>query len=263
MTAKKNDIFELRFEGNNIKPNKVKPSEVANLIQDFEKALLSVIKQDYPQIDGNELLVTFEKIEDKSLGLAFVSNNEIEPAFKRMVSTSYKSLNTAISTNNFSRYGNETIAPVRNISDFTKRHQCNGSFKYNGKNLSVITPSTEITFVKTQYLKGNTTIYGELIDAGGDNPNIHIKISDTYSVIIKTDKEKTKELASRLYDQVGLKGEAKWDIFSSKIIDFKLYEVLDYTSGNIKSAIEELRKETSGVWDSYNSNESINKKLLR
>ena len=263
MATKKSDIFELRFEGNGIKPNKVKPSEVGTLIQEFEKALLSVIKQDYPQIDVTETLITFDKIEDKSLGLGFAGNCEVELGIRRIISKSYKSLTTAISTGDFSGYNNDTISPLRVISDFTKKYSCTGNFKHNGKNLGSIHPNSDIKLKKPQYLKGDTTIYGELIDAGGDNPNIHIKISDSYFVIIKTDRQKTKELATRLYDQVGLKGEAKWDIATSKIIEFKLYEVLDYTAGNIKSAIESLRKETSGIWDNFNSNEAINKKLLR
>jgi len=262
--ADANNILQLKFEGNGIKPNAVKPSEIGTLIQEFEKALLGVVKIENPAIDTNSVLFTFESIEDKSIGLLFNSDNPIIPKeIQNLIVASYISLGASVANNDFSSLDNDTISAIRSIAKFSKTHDCNGHFIHNGKTLGSVTPKSDIKLNKPQYLKGDTTIFGELVDAGGDNPNIHIKINDSYSVIIETDKPKTKELASRLYDYVGLKGFAKWDVITSKIIEFKLYEVLDYAPGNITDTFDELKNLSSGYWDNFNTDEEINKKLLR
>lgn len=259
-----NDILELKFEGNGINPSKVKPSEIASIIQDFEKAILCTIKTTHPAIDTNEVLFTLEEIKDASIGINFVPNTfRIPPEIKSLVISSYVLLSTSIASGNYSQLSNDTLYSLKRISKFAKKYECSASFRHNGESLSTITPSTDIKLNQVGLIKGDTTIFGELIDSGGDNPNIHLKINDDYTVIIDTDKKKAKELATKLYDYIGLKGQAKWDVLTSRIVEFKLYEVLEYSGGNISGAFSELRGNVSGYWDNFNSNDDINKQLLR
>lgn len=259
-----NDILELKFEGNGINPRKVKPSEIATLIQDFEKAILCTIKTTHPIIDTNEVLFTLDEIKDASIGINFMPNTyRIAPEIKNLIINSYILLSTTVANNDYSQLSNDTIYSLRNILKFTKKYECSASFRHNGESLSTITPTTDIKLNKAGLMKGDTTIYGELIDSGGDNPNIHLKINGEYTIIIDTDRQKAKELATKLYDQIGLKGHAKWDILTSKIVEFKLYEVLDYTGGNIKDTFSELKGMVSGYWDNFSTNDDINKQLLR
>jgi len=258
------DILELKFDGNGINPSKVKASEIAALIKDFEDAIVTTIKNESPAIDIEQVLICFDTVKNKSIAINLKPNSEIVTGeVKKIVDRSYKVLTTAIASNDYSKLSNSTIVALRSISKFTNNYQCPANFKKNGKFLSAINPDTEIKLNKSGYLKGDTTIYGELVDAGGDNPNIHIKINGEYTVIIDTDKLKAKELAARLYDQVGLKGSAKWDIITSKILEFKLHEVLEYAPGNVSKTFSELKKLTSGYWDKFNNNDDINKNLLR
>jgi hypothetical protein len=256
-----NDRLELKFEGNGIKPNAVKPSEIATLIDSFEKALLSVIKIDNPEIDTDTVLFSFEDIKHESIGLGFslLKNDNIKP----ILIASYLSLTQGISNSDYSTLPNAAIKHLKTILKFTQKYKCNANFNHNGKTLGTITSNTYIKSSKDNLLKGFITVFGELIDAGGDNPNIHLKIANEYSVTISADKQKVKELGTRLYEYIGLKGNAKWDAVSSKIIEFKLSEVLDYVSGNSKESINELREITSGAWDKYNTIEEVNSKLLR
>ncbi len=258
------NILELKFEGNGINTTKVKPSEVAALISEFEKTILSTIKTEYPAIDTNEVLFTFDSVRNESIGIYFLPNIfRISSEIKTILISSYIFLNTSISSNDFSQLSNDTISSLKAISKFSKKYNCRASFKLDGEQLSFINADTEIKTNKQQLLKGDTTIYGELVDAGGDIPNVHIKINGDYTVIIDTDKQKVKDLASKLYEHVGLKGQARWDVLTSKIIEFKLYEILDYSAGNITAAFSDLRKLSNGYWDDFNTNEEINKRLLR
>jgi hypothetical protein len=122
---------------------------------------------------------------------------------------------------------------------------------------------TKIKITNSNLLSGNTTIYGELFDAGGKTPNIHIKINDDYEVIINANKDIVKELAGKLYEIVGLKGYASWDIKTSKIEEFELHSIIDYRPGNVKESFKKLRDISSGHWDKFNTDDEINNELLR
>lgn len=258
------DILELKFEGNGINPSTVKPSEIALQIEQFEKALLSTIKAEHPEIDTTALLFTLEGVKNESIGIPFLANlAQVAPEIKSLVIASYLTLTTSIKDNDFSRLSAETIGSLKTIQRFSKKHNCNANFRYNGESLSLITPNSEIKENRSLFVKGDTTIYGELIDVGGENPNLHIKINDEYVIIVDTDKSIAKQLGSKLFDTIGLKGLAKWDVTTSRIIEFKLYDILDYKSGNVANTFAELRRITSGGWDNFNSNDEINRQLLR
>lgn len=259
-----NDILELKFDGNGINPSKVKPSEIALLINEFEKALTATIKANYPSVDTNEVLFSFETIRNESIGLGFVTDQyRIPPPIKDMVVGSYLEITNCIANNDYSYLTNDAITSLRKISGFSKKYKCNANFKHNGENITYISPTTEIKFNKPNQLKGDATIYGELLDVGGENPNIHIKVNDDYVLIIDTNKDIAKHLGTRLFDIIGLKGNAKWDTLSSKIVEFKLYEVLDYQAGNVKKTFNELKDIFSDHWDQFNSNDEINNQLFR
>lgn len=259
------DILELKFEGNGINPGKVKPSEIASLIEDFEKILLITIKQKYPEIDTTQVLFTFDSVKNESLGIKFTPK-DIRPnglVVKDVVLSAFFFFTTAVQENNFKELDNDALTPLRSINKFSRKYECPAKFIYNQEELVAISPDTEIKLNKSITLKGDTTIFGELIDSGGDNPNIHLKVNNDYIIIIDTDRQKAKDLGSRLYEFVGLKGIAKWEVDTSKIIEFKLQDVLEFKGGNTSKALTQLKNESSGFWDTLNTNDDINNHLIR
>jgi hypothetical protein len=257
-----NEILELKFEGNGINPSMVKPSEIAMLITEFENMLLSTIKSEHPEINTDEIQLSFAGIKNESLGIYF-STDKLKDEIKEHTLASYFALTTAISNANYSALPEKAVTSLKKVQQFSKKYNCNAGFRYKGKKLTSVNNKTEITIDKQTTLKGNTTIYGELVDAGGDNPNIHIKINDDYTVIIGADKQKTKELAVRLYEFVGLKGFAKWDAATAKILEFKLSEILNYNPKSVVDTFSKLRNLFGDGWDRHNTNDEINQQLLR
>ena len=252
------DILELKFSGNGVSPSTVKPHEVAELIISFEKSLLATIKDQHPEIDTDELLFTFDTIYNESLDLRFIPKKVPE-----IVVSSYALISTSFKTGDFSNLNRNAVDSLKNITKFSKKYGCVGYFNHNGITLSTFTPKTEITIKKPIILKEQTTIFGTLIDAGGDNPNVHLRISDEQVLIFSTTHSYAKELATKLYERVALKGVAKWNADTLRIEDFKLTEILEYGQGKTSKAINDLKSLTSGFWDQYNNNDEINNQLLR
>lgn len=259
------DILELKFDGNGVNPATVKPHEIAELINSFEKALLSTIKQNNPEIDTDTLLFTFEDLQNKSLSLGFKTlaypSNNID--LKAIVVSGFLAITSGFNESNFSDLPIQTITHLKTFTKFSKRHNCNGSFRHNDIVVSSFTPATEVSTDKVKWLKEEATLYGKLIDSGGENPNVHIKVSEDQTIIFKVSEAEAKELATRLYEKVAVKGIAKFNPKTLEVIEFKLIEVTPYSPGKSLPAIRKLREITSGFWDKFNTNDEINNQLLR
>ncbi len=261
MNSNETDILELKFEGDGINPGKVKPHEIAELIVSFEKALLSTIKQNNPEIDSESLLFTFQEVKNESIGLRF--SPIIQDIVKSVVLAGFLSISNSFKEGDFSHLPSTAIANLKTITKFSKKYKCHGSFKHNDEVVSSFTPHTEISTDKVKWIKQETTIYGKLVDIGGENPNVHIKISDDQTLIFKTSEANAKSLAPKLYEKVAVKGIAKFNPTTLEIVEFKLTDISAYSPGKTFSAIQKLRNITSGFWDNFNTNDEINNQLLR
>ncbi len=255
------DILQLRFEGNGINPEKVKPSQVCDLVINLQNALLATIKKEYPEIDVETVLFSLDGIKHESLGINLKALKEkLLPQVYDAVIGSFLLIATCVGTNDVSKLSSIAVQSIKKIAAFSKENGCNGQFNHNGKTISTITPTTEIKEIKIPSLKSSVNIYGEIIDVGS---NIHVKLDDGNTVIVDTDKATSKQLAPRLWDYVGLRGIAKWDIETFKITEFKLTEVLDYNPGSISDAFNELKSSGNSGWDNFNNNDDIAKQLFR
>jgi hypothetical protein len=261
MSNSDTEILELKFEGEGINPGAVKPHEIAELIIGFEKALLSTIKQNNPAIDTESLLFSFEELKNESIGLKF--SPTIDATVRTVVLAGFLTVSQSFKEGDFSGLPSTAISGLKVLTKFSKKYKCTGSFRHNDETISYFTPDTEVSIDKTKWLKEETTIYGKLIDSGGENPNVHIKISDEQTIIFKVSEEEAKILATKLYDKVSVKGIAKFNPTTLEILEFKLIELSLYSPGKTLAAIRKLRNITSGFWDKFNTQDEINNQLLR
>src|SRR5450631_3013788 len=146
--ANEDEILELKFEGNQGNPETIKPHEVADLITNFERALLSTIKQNNPEINTDHLLISFHSIENKSLDLKFKKH-----AAKEIILAAFTLISSSINTSNYKELNSDTVESLKEITRFTKRHNCIGSLRYQSKALTTFSKDTEVYFDKSNELK--------------------------------------------------------------------------------------------------------------
>ncbi|HMR81722.1 MAG TPA: hypothetical protein PKE30_01270 [Niabella sp.] len=239
-----NNIFELKFFGNEIRPEKVKPSEIAQLLANFERVIINQAQLESPGIDSDEVLFCFDKIDDQSLDLIFKVIK-----LKEILVGSYLTIATAFNTGDYSKIDRNAISPLRDIVKFTRKHNCEGSFKLNDETLSSFTPNVEINYNLPQSIKGETTIYGKIIRVGGEEPRIHFRTSDDEKLIFDIDEILAKKLATKLYDFIGITGTATWNINNFKIENFKIDKIIEIDNKPITETLEELRGIIGKYWD--------------
>ncbi|WP_139173811.1 hypothetical protein [Hydrobacter penzbergensis] len=238
------DILELKFHGNNISPESVKPSEVANIIAAFERLLLQQAKADEPGIDVDEVLFCFEKIENNSLDLLF------KPVkVKEIIVGSYLLLATAVSTGDYTNVSKGAIQPLKEIVKFTKKHNCLGQFNHNYKTISNFTKDLEINYAIPNSISGETTIYGKIIRIGGEEPRLHFRINEDEKLIFDINEKLAKELAHQLYEYIGLVGVATWDATNFNIENFEILKIVRLDNQPLNIAFDEIKGVIGKYWD--------------
>jgi len=230
------EIIELKFDGNGIKPSKVKSSEIAELIISYENAITSIIKAEHPEINEGYIFISLEEIKEGSLSLKYLAHQA-----KSYVLPALFLITNSFENHNFNQIPNTAIEDLRSIIRFAKKYRCDGSFIQNGKSLATFNQDTEVSYNDAETIKGETTIYGEVQIAGGKkNPRTTIKINDEYTISFEVSKEIAKQLASQLYNEVGLIGIAKWDKRTYKVLEFRVHEVITLNNKSINDTFIEL-----------------------
>jgi len=68
-------LFSIRFVGEELHPYAIPASDLAELIIAAERTILALAMRERPERE-EEILVGLAQVEDKSIGLAFASNDE-------------------------------------------------------------------------------------------------------------------------------------------------------------------------------------------
>jgi hypothetical protein len=91
-------------------------------------------------------------------------------------------------------------------------------------------------------VKTTLAIYGELLDVGGANPNVHIR-SEAFpsDVVLDVGREEARRLAQRLYSQVGV--HAAVTIRDGAVFSGKVLDIIDYAP----EAMDEWLRRGGGV----------------
>jgi hypothetical protein len=230
------EIIELKFDGNNISPSKVKASDIAKLTISYERAIIAVIKETHPNIDEDCIVISIEEIKEGSIHLKYVAHQALT-----LVIPAYITIAGCFKNNNFNNIPNSAIEELRVITAFTKNHNCDGEFIRQGVSLASFNRHTEVKYNEAEIIKGETVIYGEVQIAGGKkSARTTIKINDEYTISFEVNKEIAKQLAAQLYNTVGIQGEAEWDRKTYRILDFKAKSVIILEEKSLDETFKEL-----------------------
>ncbi|HRP36918.1 MAG TPA: hypothetical protein PLS50_03850 [Candidatus Dojkabacteria bacterium] len=239
-----NNIIELRFSGSDINPSKVKPSEIASLLANFERSLLAQIKLVDPTIDTDVTLFSFDAIHGQSIDLLFKPLLQITT-----VLASYTTIATSFINQDYQNISSRSIEPLKEIIKFSKKYNCVGYFYLNNTEISSFEPNQEIKTIPNSVLEGETTIYGKIIRIGGEDPKIHFRINEEEKLIFDIDESLAKKLSPKLYEFIGLVGVAKWNSENFSIENFKLLEIIDIDKRPIIDSFNELQGLIGKHWD--------------
>lgn len=256
MTVKEN-VFILRFWGNNISPKSFGAKELGKLLIQMEDSIVSIVKDRYLEEDIEDIKISLVSIENKSESLAFDYGDN------KNVRESVELFGRAIDSDRIIHLPKEAKNGVKLIYDYTKKKNCNTEFKHGKETLSKINPESKFIKDDNLMIEINSTIYGVLEKVGDDEPKIWVKLNDDklYTVQVKN-KDIAASLATKLYQVIAFDGKKKINTLTNEINSIKFEKIIDYTPHNAAKTFREIQSISSNFWDELDTQESITKFLI-
>lgn len=231
-----NELIGIRFVGGGITPRNVPASDLADLLKAAETLVTSTVLREHGKLTKEDLILGLTRVEDQSLGLTFTSS------IPQIVVPEFQRITKIISQHLFDSLPPEARDALRKIATFTRKNRCVAEFRIGTDEAVLATVDAELFIPAASRLYIRTTLYGRVVNAGGKNPNAHIETIQGTMVICRGSLAQVKQLAERLYTNVGIVGNARCDVETLEIEDVEITEILPYEEVPIADAINELAK---------------------
>ena len=245
--------LQIRMTGEGIDPETVKASDLAEFITETEKAIEKTAAAHGIALP-DEALVSLVKIERGS--------NLMTLAIDDLVRSGASGVTHAISEQKYYKLPEPTWEALAEISRLASRRGIAYQFLPNPEldavpaTISAREPVPEPP--ESPAASGTTTIYGKCLRVGGVEPKAEIELSgELTKLFINISKDDAKRLAHRLYEEVGIEGEATWDVRTWVIKSFRATRLLDYQPAPLPDAFREVAEASRGRWSGVNADEHV------
>lgn len=246
----KSELLTLRLTGSEIKPEKLKVSELSSLLKNYERALKGIIAtNEEGKVDEAKFHISLVGVKSESAGYELAAFSPIDSPLE------YKpaliELDEIISGRRAVKDINpKTFEAVNGITGFLRSHKCNAELYYDNELVTTL-PKELVLGKEIAYITEHTTLYGLINDAGKeDNPRVEIKLLDGRTLNIPVTIEKASDLGKVLFKKIALDGQSKVHPITFEIIEFKLtdYIILD-EEASYTDRIDRLKQLIGKSWD--------------
>lgn len=242
--------IELIIDGPDVTPETVRASDLGALIIDYERAILAAAG-----IDPGGVVVSLIGIDTGSDALTF--------AMPRKALRGAQRNSRAVQSGNYGRLDPRAHAALAEMSrkaaarDWRVVLKGNSALKLPDAEISKEHPVPPVP--EPQAARGTTVVYGELLRVGGEPPAAWLRTMDGDKVNVDLTVEMAKQLAHRLYEQVGIEGEVEWNRADWKIAKFRATRITAYRESPILQAFNELAAAAGNAWDDVDPIEFVRK----
>lgn len=108
-------------------------------------------------------------------------------------------------------------------------------------------------------VQGATTLHGRCLRVGGaTQPRAEVRLS-TSGRLLNADltEEVARQLATRLYEEVVLEGQATWDVETWEVESFRVVNVIDYRAGDPMRAFQDLADAAGSRWEGIEARDYV------
>ena len=253
--------FQLQIVGQDVTPQSVVVDDLTEVVRALSGALDAIASDSKANEDDVLLaLVGVEGAPGRDKLTLFASRESLESA-RRLV----RSLNAAKQES----LPHKARSCLRKIWHVIYRNGWDAcEFSSNGSDIgnARITRDNEL-FPEIGTFRGDTVIYGEVIRAGGEGrrtAKIRLLDGSWLTASLKT-KELAQQLGERLYQTVGLKGEAIWQLEKKELQQFRADVLTEYTDRDdgassprsITQAFNDLSEAAGNRWDHVDPEEFV------
>ena len=239
-----NPFFTLRIDAHGqdvtASPETVASGDLAEILRLVERALVETARATNADLPDAPML-SLVGITGRSNALACA----VDPALLSAVSTVTRS----IADSQFS-----ILPPIaqRQLHELHKiAVRKHWSFGFDESGTVELTPaliSPDVPIPELPIAQGETTVYGEILRVGGKRSRVQLRLISGGVLTAEVTRPLAKQLASQLYTEVGLVGEAVWDREDFQMVSFRVTRVLSYHETPITEAFQSLYDCGGDAW---------------
>lgn len=100
-----------------------------------------------------------------------------------------------------------------------------------------------------KWLSGETTIFGTCFEAGGDPAFVKVELDDGQKLRVPAPKAVAQSAAKRLYQPIGLTGQATWDSITYEMLTFNATALSPFKGGDPVASFRKLAELSAGRLD--------------
>ena len=237
-----NQTFSIRFVGEDAKPAAMDIGDLAEMLLSIEQVVAATVGQQMPEIDTSKLMVGLVGIQNKSIGLRFTA--------AAIVSAALALVGSAVTQRDYEDVPVRAIAGLRAIDQYSKERGWSVEM-YRGKNsepFCTIPADRDIYLPVLKTLTGRTTLYGKLQRVGGVRPRAWLRLLNGGSLSVDMTEGLAKQMSGRLYEVIGLNGEAEWHSDTLTVLSMRADGLAPFEDATLTSAIDELEAALGDGW---------------
>ena len=249
-------IFEIRFEGKSLTPEKVRLEDMLSVLSAVKDIFKSLAKDELGEESSKAFSLSCPQIRNKCLSIdfsesTFVPKGELhfppQPSPLKLCSEAFIK---EIRSGNYKKNDNPRKDKWEEMGKFSKRYECEGTIYREGKKSDVII-NEGFTLTKPLFYKETTTFYGTIIRITGtkEKPSVTIERADKGYINCSCTEEEARKLAEKLYSMVAVRVDAKFNLQTKKIQECSIKEVLPFENVGIAEAMKKLREAIGNDYD--------------
>lgn len=231
--------FELRVKGESFALEEVRVKEISKLLVAVEEIVAAIVERDHPSLNI---------VRMGALGLSSVQSGSLHAGFESKyeeVVQAWCEVSRSIENKDYSSLPAKATDELGSIEKFNRKYNTDTEFWLNNgsrKHLATITADAGLP--EPHFVYGTTTLYGKLLRIGGDSrPTALLNLKKDHSLTCRVaTTELASNMAHRLYEVIGVRGNAKWNVAEYKPVEFTVNSLMDYQQTSILQAMESLGK---------------------
>lgn len=237
-------IIEVRLTGGDLPPERVNARDAAALIAAVEGMLAAVVARDRGvELNETDVVISLAELRPSGYALVFTTPHPgvVENAFAAVVES--------VTADRLELLPIRAIDALREVRRISRKYGIDTEFaasdgKKRGARRVIVRPSLRVE-IEQRGICGTETIYGTVIRVGGEEPP-RAKLRLLHGQVLTCDINRRKswmiarELGGRLYQIVGVRGEARYSLVDRSILHFRIESVLPFSEIGIDRALNAL-----------------------
>jgi hypothetical protein len=254
---KPSPLFEVRFEGSGIYPEKIPLRSLVTTLSAVQRlAAGSSPLEDGETDDEKEQEEESLRLLDVKRGSAIFqisapTTSDPKPALERLriVGDFLGKRENDVEDIDYA------LSPIRDLSNTARSLNCTITLREPGRDkrvLAVFEPTSYELIANLLLVEGETSFVGKVQRVGGATDvrcGMRVSFQNRMLICRILEKEVARTIGKRLYEDVVVQGTASWLKNSWKMVSFTIKSVLQPTQGSLLEAFDELREAGGKSWD--------------